>query len=75
MSLFAAGGIGMGALQSRAEEKSASNWNSSGVKITDIKVVLTAPERIRLVVVKVETSRTRPLWVGMRDIHPNAPSL
>ncbi len=56
MSLFAAGGIGMGALQSRAEEKSASNWNSSGVKITDIKVVLTAPERIRLVVVKVETS-------------------
>lgn len=41
---------------SETEAQPASFGGNSPIKITDVKVVLTAPERIRLVVVKVETS-------------------
>lgn len=55
LSLLAAGS--MGAAASPLVPGTADAFsNSSNVKIKDIKVVMTAPERIRLVVVKVETT-------------------
>ena len=40
------------------------------VKIRDIKTILTAPNGIRLVVVKVETSEPGLVRLGLRDLHP-----
>lgn len=58
MRMLAAGGLGAGLAGSAAGGNAAETRGMSAGdanKITDIKVVLTAPERIRLVVVKVET--------------------
>lgn len=52
-SLMAAAGVGF--LQSKSASADSFNPKDS-VKITNVKAVLTAPEGIRLVVVKVETS-------------------
>ncbi len=63
MSLFAAGGLGFSApgfaafsAHAQNDSESEKSGHMSPVKITDVKVILTAPERIRLVIVKVETS-------------------
>ncbi len=40
------------------------------LKITDIKTILTAPDRIRLVVVKVLDQRAGPLRPRLRHVHP-----
>lgn len=56
MSLLSAGGAGLVGLPAPALAKNPTKGRLSPSKITDVKVVLTAPERIRLVVVKVETS-------------------
>ncbi|MBN2329391.1 MAG: starvation-sensing protein RspA [Candidatus Omnitrophica bacterium] len=55
LSILTAGGAGMAGASSGAKPVWAAK-ESDAIKITDVKVVLTAPERIRLVVVKVETS-------------------
>ncbi len=57
LAMLSAGGLGMAGSASPTAAQSV--WKSKPgdkVKITDVKVVLTAPERIRLVVVKIETS-------------------
>lgn len=56
MTLLSAGGAGLASLPGSASAKTSAASRLSPIKITDVKVVLTAPERIRLVVVKVETS-------------------
>lgn len=55
-TLLTASGIGMAGSPLRAMAQETPPGSSDNIKITDVKVVLTAPERIRLVVVKVETS-------------------
>jgi mannonate dehydratase len=52
----AAGGANLLASPAFAQEKPKALNGLSPVKIKDIKVILTAPDRIRLVVVKVETT-------------------
>ncbi|RJP19085.1 MAG: starvation-sensing protein RspA [Candidatus Omnitrophota bacterium] len=47
---------GLSAFSAYASSESERSMDSSPVKITDVKVILTAPERIRMVIVKVETS-------------------
>ncbi len=55
-SMTAAAGLGfLHSVQPTSAPADAFNPKDA-IKITDVKVVLTAPERIRLVVVKVETS-------------------
>lgn len=64
LNILAAGGAAMaglsetvGAASAYAQEKAAPATKAmEPIQITDVKVVCTAPERIRLVVVKVETS-------------------
>ncbi len=56
MTALSAAGAGLGKLAMPASAQWPSSGTDSAVKITDVKVVLTAPERIRLVVVKVETN-------------------
>ena len=43
------------------------------LQITDVKAICTAPDGIRLVVVKVETKRAGAVRPGLRDVHPAAP--
>jgi mannonate dehydratase len=52
----AASGANLFATQSFAQEKPKSLNGLAPVKIRDIKTILTAPDRIRLVIVKVETT-------------------
>ena len=40
------------------------------LKITDITTILTAPNRVRLVIVKVVDQRAGPLRPGLCDVHP-----
>src|SRR5215470_5900451 len=59
-----AGGAGMistgsglaDSLQNQTPQEQASRKGSAPVKIRDIKTILTAPDRIRLVIVKIETT-------------------
>ena len=43
------------------------------LRITDVKAICTAPDGIRLVVVKVETKRAGVVRPGLRDVYPAAP--
>ena len=43
------------------------------IRITDVKTILTAPDRIRLVVVKVVTSEPGLLRLGLRHVHAARP--
>src|SRR5262245_55294319 len=52
----AAGGGNLLATQALAEEKPKELNGLAPFKIRDIKTILTAPDRIRLVIVKVETT-------------------
>ena len=52
----AAGGANLFATQAFAQEKPKALNALAPVKIRDIKTILTAPDRIRLVIVKVETT-------------------
>lgn len=55
-SMLSATGVGMMGGWQRYPSNAATASHPSRMKISDVKVILTAPERIRLVVVKVETS-------------------
>ena len=65
---LAAGGFLRGQAQAPAAYAQAVK-GTAPVKIRDIKTILTAPNRIRLVVVKVETTRAGPGRLGLRDLH------
>ena len=53
-------------------ERPAAARGLPPVKITDIKAILTAPDRIRLVVVKVADQRAGSVRPGLRHLHPAA---
>ena len=59
LTFLSTGALSLASMPAIAQEKKqtpASSSAMSPITITDVKVVLTAPERIRLLVVKVETS-------------------
>ena len=60
----AAGGVNLLASPAFAQEKPKALNGLSPVKITNIKTILTAPDHIRLVVVKIETSEPGLYGVG-----------
>ncbi len=55
-TLLTAGGMGLAGTAKTAAAQGTAQKSHDSITITDVKVVLTAPEGIRLVVVKVETS-------------------
>lgn len=57
LSLLSTAGLAGAAGRVSAQNSSASNNGGDGVKITKVKSLTTAPEGIRLVVVKVETNQ------------------
>ncbi len=57
----------------RAQERPASVKGLPPLKITDIQTILTAPNRIRLVVVKVVTSEPGLVGLRLRHLHPARP--
>ncbi len=50
--------------------KPASPRGLPPLKITDISTILTAPNRVRLVIVKVSTSEPGLYGLGLRHVHP-----
>ena len=60
---FAGGGVLANKLETESTVYAQATRGTGPVKIKDIKVILTAPDRIRLVVVKVET--TEPGLYGL----------
>ena len=57
----------------QAQERPASLKGLPPLKITDVKTILTAPDRIRLVVVKVVTSEPGLVGLRLRHLHPARP--
>ena len=70
----AAGLAGMGAQHAGAAQAEPKKPDPPRglppLKITDIRTILTAPDRIRLVIVKVLDQRAGPVRPGLRHVHP-----
>ena len=56
-----------------ATGKAIHAYGMPPLKITDIRTILTAPDRIRLVVVKVMTSEPGLYGLGLCDVYPAGP--
>src|SRR4051794_8883773 len=65
----------MSADQQQVTSFAPDPWPSSGVRIRDVRVTRTAPEGVRLVVVKIETTEPELYGVGCASFTTRAESV